>query len=207
MFKTFRSITILLLAGSSMAYGSLITFTSQSAFNAATNSPTTFGFGGVAPTGSFTSFTTYNSNGVAFTAIGTTDVDVTSANYYGAGFLYPADFIVNAGTTTTPAGILLTFSAPITAIAFEIGSYSGGAILATASDSSTTSLSTTPTLGNVTFWGLISTTPITSLSLSNSDAQPAVYLTSVTLANSTAAPEPSTFALLGCALFRRRSAR
>jgi hypothetical protein len=189
---------IVLVAGSNIALGGLITYTSQPAFNAAITSPTTFGFGGVAPSGSFTAFSSYSSNGVTFTPVGTADVDVTSANYYGASHLYPADFIVNAVASTAPAGMLLTLSTPITAIAFEIGSFDGGAIQASFSTGSTASLDPSPTLGNVTFWGFTSTTPFSTISLENSDGEPAVYVTSVTLAGAAGStvPEPSTFALL-----------
>jgi hypothetical protein len=206
MRKAIGVATLALVAGSGLAHASLIVYTSQSAFNAATTSPTTFGFGGVAPAGSYTPFTTYSSNGVAFTPIGATDVDVTSATYYSPTD-YPADFIVNGGTATIPAGMLLTLSTPVNAIAFELGSFDGGPILATFSTGDTATLNPSPTLGSVTFWGFISSTPFATISLTDSDSTPAVYLTSVTLAS--AAPEPSTFLLLGCALaagalFRRK---
>jgi hypothetical protein len=200
---------VMFSSAAGIAQAGLITFTSASAFDSAITSPTTFGFGGVAPSGSFTPFTTYNSNGVAFTPVGVTVVDVTSANYY-VSPVYPADFIVNGTASSTPAGMLLTLLSPVTAIGFELGSLDGGAITAAFSTGDSAILDPSPTLGNVTFWGFTSTTPFSSVSLENSDLTPAVYVTSVTLAGagSTTTPEPATAVLFGlglitCAIFRR----
>ncbi len=145
-------------------------YTSPSSFTLATATPVNIGFSGILTSGQlFASAPSVTVSGVTFTTpvIGT-QVNVNSAGYYGVGYSYPADYIVNSYNPLNTAGnnqLLVSFATPVKAFGIYYGAQTGGMTgTFTLSDATTFQDPNLPGLGLLGFIGFVSSTPITSFS-------------------------------------------
>jgi hypothetical protein len=122
-------------------------------------------------------------------------VNVTSADYYGAGFTYPDDFIVNSENPGDNE-LDVTFAAPTLAFGLDYGAFAGGGSgTFTLSNSATYTDNDLPSLGATSFVGFVSSDPITGFSFVVSND--AWIVEDVVLAQT---PEPRSWSLLLIAL-------
>lgn len=213
--------TVVGLASSSFA--SVTFYTNQAAFNAADGAVTTFNFSGIVPASGTQSFSTasgYTSNGVTFVGLngsGGYYESVAGPNFYFsdynrgdglASLQLPATSSAFYGITNGSGAITVAGAG---ATAFGLNLFSAMTYDTTGAGTDTVKLTTGGVTGSVTtpqftgesFLGVISTTPITSLTLTGTAADEFVDITQVSLvgaAASTPAPEPSSVVLLGAGL-------
>jgi hypothetical protein len=195
-------------------------YSSPSSFTAATTNPTNIGFNGLLPPQTlFAGYSSVTVSGIVFsTPTAGTNVNVTTANYYGAGYTYPADFIVNSYNPLNAAGnnqLNITFSTPLMAFGIYYGSMAGGHTgTFTLPDTTSYQDTSVPGLGVLAFVGFVSSTPITSVSFATAgDSWIVDSLVRATPANIVTTPEPASAALVfsaaasllcGIALQRRK---
>jgi hypothetical protein len=182
------------------ASANIVTFTDQGTFDAATSSLTTVTFDGLAPTGSFTSYSSgsVTLSGATFTnstALSGSELLVVDPGYY--GYTYPSDFMTNDFSSTGSDTITVTLPSPETAVGFNYGSlFTGGANIAVNLDSTgplTASTGGSIQSGTLGFLGFTSTTPFTTVTLTLPD-QPnygVIDNFSFGSAGTSAVPEPS----------------
>ena len=184
-----------------------VVYTSPAAFAAATVNPTVIGFNGIlAPGQTFAGFNPLLVAGNSFsTPNAATFVNVTAADFYGPGFTYPADFIVNSSNPGDNE-LDVTLANPTLALALDYGGFNGGGLgTITLSDGTVFLNSSLTGLANTAFVGFVSTTPITGFTfVATNDAWVALDVITAS-----PVPEPASYWLLGLAvmgLIARRSA-
>jgi hypothetical protein len=192
-----KSLPILLLAVLLLAptQGNADTiYTSLGAYNAATTGNTTIDFNGIAAPGSFVNFPgPLTLSGVTFSttsALFVIDPGFYGSPYAGGGFLN-ADFV-------SPDVINITLPS-VTAVGFDFGGLFIGptaSVAVTLSDGFSTNFSTTNSMagGTLDFLGFTTTTPITSMTLTMSDAPGYNAIDNVVYGS--AVPEPATIGLM-----------
>jgi hypothetical protein len=188
--------------------GVLTEYTDLSSFQAATSGLTEVTFGGIAPSGSFTSFRipTGYTDATTGTRITVTngaggDMNVTAANYYVVNFgspLFPADFLVpGAGTGGSDPKERITLPGNVTAIGLEYSTGNQQSFTYTLSNGDSLTEPNTPAFGNVSFIGFTDTVPFGSLTVSSPGD--VLFLTSIRYSAIAPTPEPSALALTGLA--------
>ncbi len=148
------------------ASAATIVYTTPADFAAATENPTSIGFNGIlTPPQTFANFNPLTVAGISFaTPNAGTAVNVTAADYYGAGFSFPADFIVNSFNPGDNE-LDVTFSTPTFAFGLDYGAFGGGGLGAmTLSDGTSYLDNSLPGLANTRFVGFVSDTAISSFS-------------------------------------------
>ena len=121
------------------APASIVTFTDQGSFDAATSSLTTVTFDGLAPTNSFVFYSSgsVTLSGATFTnstASSGSELFVIDPGFYSSP--YPSDFMTNDFSTTGSDTITVTLPGPETAVGLNYGSlFTGGADIAVNFDS------------------------------------------------------------------------
>lgn len=185
---------IVLAAAVGFAARADVLYSSQAAFAAATSNPSVIGFNGIlAPGQSFSNFNPLIVDGINFSTPNSgTSVNVTTADYYGPGFNYPADFIVNSANPGDNE-LDVVFAAPTNAFALNFGGFGGGGLgRITLSDGTVFNDPSLPSVGNTAFVGFVTNTPVTSFSfVASNDAW---VVEDLTLA--TTVPEPASWVFL-----------
>jgi hypothetical protein len=194
--------------------GDLTLYTSQAAYNAATTGNTTVNFNGIAPANSFVMKPV--PPGVTVNSINFT-IDTTKSNgmlfVVDAGFsnnFFGATVLDSQFSTATNDNILITLPTAVTAAAFNFGSSAGLNVNFLFSNGATTTVTTTAE--KIQFLGVTSSTPFTTIELSQAETGTA----GLALQNFTegiAAPEPSSLSMLAIGVlaaagyhrFRRRT--
>jgi hypothetical protein len=200
MFCEKLILTVIAVAAINTAHGATIDFTSASAFAAATSNPITIGFNGILPAGtSFLPFNPLNLVGISFSATGPgVVVNLTTATFYSPNN-YPSDFIVDSANTGVNNTLLISFPAPVFALALDYGGlgFTGtGSGTFTLSNGHVFTQPVLPTVGNTAFLGFVSTDPITSLQFVANDDSWVV----TGLITASPVPEPSSGRTLGAGI-------
>lgn len=188
-------------------------FTNRAAFDAATSGQSTAGFNGVAAAGSFVAYGAgpYVEGGMTFTS--NSDMFVIDPGFYGSsyaggGFL-TSDYV-------QPNVVTVSFAAS-NAFGFDFGPLFDGLTQFTLAFSNGTNVFTQLAVGGIVgtntldFYGIVTDTAFTSVSITMNDAPYYNALDNVTIGVG-AVPEPATWALMiggfglaGSALRRRRA--
>ena len=172
-------------------------FSDRSAFLANTTGTTTIDFEGLAPDNSYTFYPLpagITLSGVNFSV----DPSFThnALGVIGKGFYYPGNSVLSSQSTTAANGdLLITFSAPVTAIGFDYYNDNSNTDIFTLSDGEVFSRPT----GNgnpSSFVGLISNTPITTLDI-QAKVSLAINIDNFTFGKSAPVPEAATAVSLG----------
>jgi PEP-CTERM motif len=208
------SVVALAIVGNHAQAG-LTFYTSMGGYEAATFGNTAVNFEGIASDDSFTSEPTppgLTLSGVKFTidhTNNTGDLYVLGPNYYYANL----SALSSQLSSTGPNNMLITLPRPYTAFALEFGTFKGSQLDFTLSTGSTFNASTPP-FPDLSFVGVTSTTPITSIQIVEPTQSDVVNVVSFSFGS--AVPEPSTLTLAGIAavcglsywpLIRRRPLR
>src|SRR5579863_154027 len=141
-------------------------YTSQASFTAATSgiTITTIEFEGMAPNGYlFEATGGLSISGVTFRI----DRTQSNGNLFGIGqnYYYAGDSVLSSQeSTSTNNNLVVTLPGSTTAVGFEIADFHQASISVVLSDGSSFSISP-PAFPGFTFWGVVSTTPISSLRL------------------------------------------
>lgn len=191
------------LASPAASDAAAVAFTDLPSFQAATNSATTFGFGGIAPDNSFVfSAAGFTVGGVNF--VDSVDSFVIGAN---AGFgTYGVPFFSGQNTDGTVNEVTVTLGAARTAFAFDFGSYLNTdlPILIALSTGDTFNTALPAALNTPSFIGFTSTVPITSLTLiqstNGSGGLDILDFTVATVNGGQSVPEPASLLLIATAL-------
>jgi hypothetical protein len=205
---------VLLFGGVRTAEAGLVTYTSQSAFNSATNNDTTVNFEGLVPANlpPDDNFVQYDTPpGVT---VGGVNFDINTANsdgnlyVVGDGYYFPNAVLTSQQSTTAENSLIITLPQAATAIGFDLGTFYGMTITVTFSSGDTATITPTtspPTfLNTINFIGFTSTEAITSLELDQStESTPTTPEDQINLQDfefgTAAVPEPSSLTLLGTA--------
>jgi hypothetical protein len=200
---------IILLAASFLASADTI-YTSQSAWNAAVPGETTLNFAGIATPLEIVSYgtgvgATTTLGGVTYTIASPTNsgdyLGIIGSSYPGVEFGVPT--LAVAGDPPGPATLLLTLPAPVDALGFVFDTDESADVTITLSDGT---VETEPSrYPNLDFFGVTSTTGITSVEISDSlypSGEQAIFLSQFAFGPSSAAavPEPRTLGLLLAAI-------
>jgi hypothetical protein len=181
------------LGGARTAKADLVTYTSQASFNNVTSNDTTVDFEGIAPPSQFTHVTT--PPGIT---VGGVNFDINTAtsngNLYVVGDGYYYSFAVLSSQESGDAvnNLVITLPQPYTAVAFDVGTFSGTAITVTFSSGATANVSP-PTFDGIGFFGFTSTVPIVSLELDQASGD---LINLKDFQFGTAVPEPASLGLL-----------
>ncbi len=170
-------------------------YTSAAAFAAATTAPTLIGFDGILTSGeSFAGFNPLLVDGDSFsTPNPATAVNVTAKDFYSPTD-YPADFIIDSSNPGPNNTLDITLAAPVHALALVYGGFGGGnAGTITLSDGEVFTNPSLPSLGSTDFVGVVSPSPITSLSFVTTDDS----WTLLDLITASPIPEPESILLFG----------
>ena len=163
--RIFITLALAAALGTSASAATMV-YTTPADFAAATKNPTSIGFNGIlTPPQTFANFNPLTVAGISFaTPNAGTLVNVTAADYYGAGSSFPADFIVNSSNPGNNE-LDVTFSAPTFAFGLDYGAFSGGGLGTVTLSDGTSYLDTSlPGLANTRFVGFVSDTAISSFS-------------------------------------------
>jgi hypothetical protein len=205
-----------LLLSSPAAHADLILYTDPASFQGASINLQSVRFNGiVASSTSFTDFPTppgFTRSGVNFNianALPGDTLNVTGRDFY-SPTKYPNDFLVQGfDPARSGTDLVIKFPAGFTAIGMNLGTFDGFSLLFTLSTGDTFTF-TPLAFGHLSFLGLISSTPITSLTIFAPGPE-AVVLDSVRFGTAIV-PEPATVSVMGLggvvlfALRRRRLA-
>jgi hypothetical protein len=166
---------VLVCCGLEAARGSVITYRSEPAFNAATTGTTTIAFEDLAPSNGFVAYGNGGSltvNGVNFATDAGIYLYVNSSSYYLANDppaynLGSGDYLL-AGSGA-PSFILITLPTPVTAIAFYFGTFDAtGQVTITTFPSGDAFTGSAPYQTRM-FVGLTSTVPIAAVQIEITD--------------------------------------
>ena len=191
----FLGAIVLQIVLTSSSQAAMVYYSSEAAFNAATTGNTTVDFTGLAPAAGFLQYIPpqLTVGGIDF-SINTSE---SNGNLYVIDSLYSNNLFIGDPTildsqfsTGANDNILITLPSAVTAIAFNFGSNIGLPVSFLFSTGDTTTVGTVPQ--TIQFLGAISSTPFTTIQLSQSLGG-GLVLESVT----TAVPEPSSIALAG----------
>jgi hypothetical protein len=215
LFFSFGLFVALCCASIISAHATTVTFTTRAAFNAATTGTTTINFNGVAPTGGFVGpVPLFTSAGVTFTAPGNNlfivDAGFEASYDFGAGFDRGGVLSAQGGTAgPTGAGFTIIFSSAVTAVGFDVNSFTSGltipdpvTVFATLSNGDVVNFTTLGIAGR--FFGFTTTPSILSLTLRTFTPNAVLNIDSFTFGQAagggTPITEPATMILLGTGL-------
>jgi PEP-CTERM motif len=194
-------VLVLALVLSGIASAGTTTYTSQSAFSAATSGLTTLTFDGIAPAGGFNSYgvgplvlsgVTITGNGSMFVI----DQSYYGSAYSGGGYLN-SDYAANGVDE-----VVFALPAPVTAVGFNYGGLLGGPVTfdvtldAMGPFSFTTSQSITGT-SSLDFLGITSTTAFSTVVVDMPDFVNYNAIDNFQFGSSTPTPEPASLVLFG----------
>ena len=187
-----------LLAVPALAYADTL-YTNAAAYNGAASTTSTINFNGIAPSGGFVQENNpFTLSGSTFSFSSGATAFVVDPGYYGSSYAGGGFFTVDYNTPTD----LLTVTLPsVTAFSFNFGGLlgPGGAFGISLSDGfSTTVTSTNSILGtnSLSFAGITSATPLTSVTFTLPDSPSYNALDNLAYGSSVT-PEPSSLLLLG----------
>ncbi|HEY2009092.1 MAG TPA: PEP-CTERM sorting domain-containing protein [Rhizomicrobium sp.] len=216
MSRLIKVAGFLLLAAAGSANADTM-YSSQTAFNAAISGATTITFNGLAPAGNFVFYGTgsLTLSGVTFT--GNDQMYVIDPTFYGSS--YPGgDFL----TSDYASPDVITATLPsVTAVGFNLGglfdnslAINAFTILLSDGSSFTVDVPGNESIqdGTLGFFGVTSSTPLTSIRISLPDSPAYNAIDNFEFASPSAVPEPLTLSLFGAGLagaiaMRRRKAK
>jgi hypothetical protein len=198
------------LTTAALAGASTITFTNQAAFAAATSgiSFTTVDFEGVAPDNSFI----FEPTPPGVTLMGANfTIDHSTGNtgnlfVIGDDFYYPGNSVLSSQVSANAANnILITFPATETALSLKVGTLGAAASWSWALSNGDTGVLNAPAFNTLSFFGLTSTSPFTTLRLTGlvgTSNDEVLNIDDVSFGTGAVAtvPEPASIFLLGGAL-------
>jgi hypothetical protein len=186
---------LLIFAGQARA--GVVAYTSQAAFNAASTNLTSVNFNGLAPVGGFTYYgDSLTVGALNFSGTGGFRLFVIDPGFAPPSWSYNSGNQVLTDNFGVPffggSGLTTFFPAGTTAASLLIGDFSSTTATITLS---TGDVFTVPITGqpNLDFYGFTSTTPITSINLTDLIGAPVID----TVQYGQAVPEPTSLALLG----------
>jgi hypothetical protein len=219
MSHEFRSAVLLILAALILtpAYSTTITtYSSQSSWQGVTSGSQTVNFEGMTPPNTSTYYngsTGVTADGVQFigyTSTGATSVQVIDTNvsqYYNYGTNDALMQDMDRPNSSSPLPyIQIVLPAGVTSLSFDLFSVSPDALSATITVNGTQYTVAANSRPNLAFWGITSTTPITSLTITlngtsfNGSSHLLIDNFSFGTLDGTDAPEASTYLLIGSGL-------
>jgi len=190
----------LLAASSSQARASLITFTDRTAFLAAANITTSLDFEGLAPTDSFTFFSSPGlaTGGANFSST-TNRLFVIDPGFDSPDFFWSSgDYLIDNDFTSTSA-LVITLAPGVTAFGADLSSFGSGDITIALAGGDMLTLAS-PGQPNFAFVGFTSDQDILSLAFSKSEDSVVLDNVAFGQTGQTAVPEPASLTLLGLGL-------
>jgi len=202
------SVLAIAIAHSPAYSATITTYTSQSSWNAATSGDQSVSVDGMAPSGSYTVYSSITAGGVQFIGLSGSTIGVMDTSAFSWADFNSGDAVFTSGGAES---IQITLPAGVTAFSLEMFT-SPPSVSITASVSGTQV--TVPTFSQPTqaFFGVTSDTPITTIDLTAQPGASYAFFDDFefgTAQVTSQAPEAGTFlligsGLLGLALVRRR---
>jgi hypothetical protein len=183
-------------ASAAPAQAALIFFGDRASFNAATTGRTVVDFEGIAPDGSFTFFPAppgVTLSGANFSI----SRPASNGNLFGIGdnFYYTGNSVLSSQqSTATNDNVQVTLPGGFTAVGLDYGSFFGPTFTFTLSTGESFTR-TAPVFAGLSFIGVVSTVPITSLTVSAPPGD-VVNIDNFTFGQAVV-PEPATLAVFG----------